>query len=54
MTRSQYNKKSLPTNAKLRCYNTLIKPEALYASECLTLGAIGNLMDLEKKGKESH
>ena len=30
-------KKSIPINAKLRHYSTVVRPEALYGAECLTL-----------------
>ena len=40
-----YNKKSLSWNSKFRHYNTVIKPQALYAAETLTLGK-GKLEDV--------
>lgn len=32
-----YNKKSISINEKLRHYNTVIRPEVLYAAETLTI-----------------
>jgi len=37
LTRDVYNKKSISVNAKFRHYQTVIRPEALYAAECLAL-----------------
>lgn len=37
ITKNYYNKKCLSKNLKLRHYNTVVKPECLYASECLVL-----------------
>ena len=37
LTKDTYNKKSITINAKLRHYATVIRPEALYGAECLTL-----------------
>lgn len=48
MTRDVYNKKSVSINAKLRHYMTVIRPEALYASECLTLNKKMMTEELEK------
>uniref|UniRef100_A0A8D8RIQ9 Craniofacial development protein 2 n=2 Tax=Cacopsylla melanoneura TaxID=428564 RepID=A0A8D8RIQ9_9HEMI len=52
LTRNIYNKKSLSINAKLRHYNTVIKPESLYASECLTLNTAKQLEEIEKKERK--
>ena len=37
LTKDTYNKKSISINAKLRYYATVVRPEALYGAECLTL-----------------
>ena len=37
ITRNTYNKKCLSKNLKIQHYRTVIKPESLYASECLAL-----------------
>ncbi|KAL1460740.1 hypothetical protein WDU94_012692 [Cyamophila willieti] len=52
LTRNTYNKKSLSMNAKLRHYNTVIKPESMYASECLSLNTAKQLQELEKKERK--
>ena len=36
-TKDTYNKKSISINAKLRHYATVVRPEALYGAEFLTL-----------------
>lgn len=33
-----YNKKTMSIGAKFRHYNTVVKPEGLYASETLSMG----------------
>uniref|UniRef100_A0A8D9AQU5 Reverse transcriptase domain-containing protein n=1 Tax=Cacopsylla melanoneura TaxID=428564 RepID=A0A8D9AQU5_9HEMI len=52
LTRNMYNKKSLSLNAKLRHYNTVIKPECLYASECLVLKIEKQMEDIAKKERK--
>jgi hypothetical protein len=57
LTRNVYNKKSLSTNtnAKIRYYNTVVKPESLYASECLSLNSLNTakqLQEIEKKERK--
>ena len=47
LTQSLYNKKSISQNAKLRHYQTFIRPEALYAVECPNLNVKGNIKKLE-------
>lgn len=37
LTKDLYNKKSTSIKAKIRHYNTVIKPECLYAAEFLAL-----------------
>lgn len=36
-TKNHYNKRSIFTNAKLRHYNAVVLPEALYALETLVI-----------------
>lgn len=52
LTKKIYNKKSISINAKLRHYNTVIKPEGLYASECLTLNTARQMEEIEKKERK--
>ena len=47
LTKEFYNKKSLSINDKLKHYTTVIRPEALYASECLSLNPKMMMEDLE-------
>lgn len=47
LTRGIYNKKCISQNAKLRHYQTVIRPEALYAAECLNLNNKGSIQKLE-------
>ena len=47
LTQGMYNKKSLSRNAKLRHYQTVIRPEALYAVECFNLNNEGTVQRLE-------
>lgn len=52
MTGNLYNKKCISINSKARHYNTVIKPECLYAAETLTMnrkGDIENIKKLERK-----
>ena len=37
LTKNIYNKKCISWNAKIRHYNTVVKTECLYASECLSM-----------------
>ena len=37
LTKDTCNKKSMSINDKLGHYSTVIRPEALYTAECLTL-----------------
>ena len=46
-----YNKKCLSMNTKIRHYNSVIKPEALYASETLTLHTKRDKVYLKKNVK---
>lgn len=52
LTKNLYNKKSLSINAKLQHYNTVIKPECLYASECLSMNTAKQLGEIEKKERK--
>ena len=47
LTKNTYNKKCLSRNTKMKHYQTVIRPEALYASECLTLNRKGLMEKLE-------
>ena len=49
ITWNRYNKKSISKNAKLQHYNTVIKPEALYASETLIIGGRSQMKNIEKQ-----
>lgn len=37
LTKNTYNKRSVSVNSKIRHYQTVVRPEALYAAECLAL-----------------
>ena len=37
ITKDIYNKTCISKNTKIRHYSTVVKPECLYASECLAL-----------------
>ncbi|KAI5714466.1 hypothetical protein M8J77_000221 [Diaphorina citri] len=52
LTKDVYNKKSLSINAKIRHYNTVIKPECLYASECLTMNTKKDMENITKKERK--
>lgn len=52
LTQSLYNKKSISIQAKIRHYNSVLKPEATYGSECLTMNKKGELRDLEKRERK--
>ena len=52
LTQNRYNKRAISYKAKLRHYSTVVKPEGLYASECLTLNKKGDLQELEKKERK--
>lgn len=52
LTRSTYNKKCLSRNTKMRHYQTVIRPEALYASECLIFNRKGLTGKLEIKERK--
>lgn len=50
ITRNIYNKRCLSKNLKIQHYNTVVKPECLYASECLVLNyKLQKLEVLERK-----
>lgn len=51
-TKNTYNKKTLSWNSKIRHYNTVIKPEALYAAETLVMGRKGQMEKLEIKERK--
>jgi hypothetical protein len=52
LTKNMYNKKSISLNAKLRLYNTVIKQECLYASECLTMNTNKEMEEIAKKERK--
>lgn len=52
LTQNRYNKRSVSFQAKIKHYATVIKPEALYGSECLTLNKKGEQEELEKKERK--
>lgn len=52
LTREVYNKRSMSFKAKLRHYNTVIRPEALYAVECLAMNKKGLSEKLEAKERK--
>lgn len=52
LTQNRYNKRAISYKAKLRHYSTVVKPEGLYASECLTLNKKGELKELELKERK--
>lgn len=52
LTKNIYNKKSISINAKLRHYNTVVKPEGLYASECLALNTARQIDEVVKKERK--
>ncbi|KAJ8870505.1 hypothetical protein PR048_029528 [Dryococelus australis] len=47
ITQNHYNKKAISIQAKIRHYNTVIKPEATHGSKCLTVNK-KELRELEK------
>lgn len=47
-----YKSKSLSQKLKLRHYNTVIRPSALYAAECLQMSKKGSLRKLEQKDRK--
>lgn len=47
LTKNTYNKRCLSRNIKMKHYQTVIRPEALYASECLILNRKGLTDKLE-------
>lgn len=51
-TRNIYNKKCMSISTKIRHYNTVIKPEALYASETLSLHTKGDLESILKEERK--
>lgn len=52
LTKNTYNKKSISINGKLRHYNTVVKPECLYASECLNMNMKGQMEEVAKKERK--
>ncbi|KAJ8886950.1 hypothetical protein PR048_013164 [Dryococelus australis] len=46
ITQNHYNKKAISIRAKIRHYSTVIKPEATYGSECLTMNTEGELREM--------
>lgn len=52
LTRNIYNKKSMSIKAKLRHYNVVIKPEGLYASECLAMNVNKELEQMKLKERK--
>ncbi|XP_023218783.1 uncharacterized protein LOC111620987 [Centruroides sculpturatus] len=47
-----YNKKSISINAKIRHYNAVIKPQALYAAEGIATLKMGEIENMEKKERK--
>ena len=47
LTRNIYNKKNISRQAKIRHYQTVIRPEVLYAAECLTMTSRAYLDKIE-------
>lgn len=52
LTKNVYNKRSISLNAKLKHYCTVIRPEALYAAECLAMNKKGIMEKLEVKERK--
>lgn len=52
LTKGVYNKRSISFKAKLRHYCTVIRPEVLYASECLIMNKKGLIERLEAKERK--
>lgn len=52
LTQNIYNKKSISKHAKLRHYNTVIKPECLYAAETLVLNRKTDLDKIQKRERK--
>ena len=52
LTKNIYNKRSISLNTKLKHYCTVIRPEALYASECLAMNKKGMMEKLEIKERK--
>lgn len=48
-TKNIYNKKNLSVNAKLRHYNTVVKPVILYGMETTTISGMENLLKIERR-----
>ena len=51
-TKDVYNNKSISIEAKLQHYKAVIRPESLYASECLVLNKKGEIENMEKKERK--
>lgn len=52
LVQNLYNKRCLSLNAKIRHYNTVIKPSMLYASETLALNRKTDLENLKKEERK--
>ena len=52
LTQNIYNKKSISKYAKLRHFNTVIKPECLYAAETLVLNRKTDLDQIQKRERK--
>ena len=52
LTKETYNKKSLSWGSKIKHYKTVVKPEALYAAETLTMNRTGQIEKLERKERK--
>lgn len=52
LTWNHYNKKSISRNAKLRHYNTVVLPEALYAAETTIIQGKTKTKDIEKQERK--
>jgi len=52
LTWNHYNKKSLSVNAKIRHYNTVVLPEALYAAETTLIHGQTKIKEIEKQERK--
>ena len=52
LTWNHYNKKAVSRNAKLRHYNTVVLPEALYAAETTVIKGMTKIHDIEKQERK--
>ena len=52
LTKDIYNKRCISKYAKIRHYNTVIKPECLYAAETLIMNRKKDMEDIQKKERK--